>query len=253
MPCYSYTTQACAHRGDSYCAPENTLPAFELALAKGAAQVEFDVRATRDGALVVIHDSTVDRTTDGTGRVSALTLSEIRALDAGGWKDTHYTGTRIPLLSEVLSLMRPGVLVNCQLYVGPEHVAEVIEEIRSHELVDQVFLACGAAQMAEARRLEPRLRLCNLEGQRGPDSDYPQRVIASGAQFIQLCGWADCMADVVEDLHRHGITVNFFGTEDPQLMRRLIEARVDYVLTDHLDLMHAVMREYGIAPNPGAR
>ncbi|NPV49548.1 MAG: glycerophosphodiester phosphodiesterase [Armatimonadetes bacterium] len=250
MPSSSYNTRACAHRGDSYCAPENTLPAFELALAKGAAQVEFDVRATRDGELVVIHDRTVDRTTDGTGEVSALTLSELRSLDAGAWKDPHYAGTRIPLLAEVLSLMRPGVLVNCQLYVGPEHVEQVIGRIRAHGLLGQAFLACGAAQMTEARRVEPRLRVCNLEGQRGPDSDYPQRVIASGAQFIQLCGWADCMADVVKELHDHGITVNFFGTEDPVLMRRLIEAGVDYVLTDHLDLMHAVMQEYGIAPTP---
>lgn len=249
----TYHTQACAHRGDNHCAPENTLRAFELALGKGAAQIEFDVRATGDGQLVVIHDKTVDRTTDGSGPVSELTLAEVRALDAGSWLDVQYAGTRVPLLTEVLAAVRPGTLVNCQLYVGPEHVERVISQIREYGLVEQAFLACEAAQMAEARRLEPALRICSLQGQRGPDSDYPQRVIASGAEFIQLCGWAECLPEVVDDLHAHGITVNYFGTEDPALMRRLIEARVDYVLTDHLDLMHEVMGEYGITPAPLAR
>jgi len=190
----------------------------------------------------------VDRTTDGSGAVADLTLAEVRALDAGYWKDSRYAGVRVPLLGEVLALVRPGVLVNCQLYLEPEHVERVIGEIRAHGLTGQVFLACGAAQMAEARRIEPRLRICSLEGQRGADSDYPDRVVAAGAGFIQLRGWAEVMPEVVERLHSHGVMVNYFGTQDPALMRRLIEARVDYVLTDHLDLMHEVMAEYGIAP-----
>lgn len=243
-----YLTQACAHRGDNHEAPENTVPAFSLALEKGAAQIEFDVRTTRDEQLVVIHDPTVDRTTNGTGAVSDLTFDEIRSLDAGAWKGEAFVGVQIPTLDEVLSLVGPGVEVNCQLYLDPQYTGVVIGRILAHGLKAQTFLACPAAHLHEARRIEPGLRICSLEGQRGADSDYPDITIALGAEYIQICGWSDCLPEVVTRLHAHHVKVNFFGTEDAALMRRLIEARVDYVLTDYLDLMHDVMAEYGLQP-----
>lgn len=241
-------TCACAHRGDNYCAPENTLPAFELAIAKGAHQIEFDLRVTRDERLIVIHDETVDRTTNGSGKTTDLTLEQIRTLDAGSWKSPAFAGMRIPEFAEVLSLVPPGVLVNCQLYLEPQYVPSVIDQIRAFDLLDQCFLACMAAHIAVAREVEPGMQICSLEGQRGPDSDYPDQTIALGAQFIQLWGWADCLPEVVERLHRHRVTVNYFGTSEAPMMRRLTEAGVDYVLTDHLDLMHEVMGEYGVSP-----
>jgi glycerophosphoryl diester phosphodiesterase len=241
-------TKACAHRGDNHCAPENTLPAFALAIAKGAHQIEFDVRVSKDEQLVVLHDETVDRTTDGRGKTTDLTLAEIRALDAGSWKGESFAGTRIPTLAEVLALVPPGLDVNCQLYLDPAYVPLVIEEMRAQDVVSQCFLACPEAHLRVAREIEPTLRICNLEGQRGPDSDYPDTTIALGAEYIQLCGWHDSMPQVVEKLHRHGVTVNYFGTSDAAEMRQLIEAGVDYVLTDHLDLMLEVLAEYGVAP-----
>lgn len=241
-------TFACAHRGDNYCAPENTLPAFELALAKGAHQIEFDLRVTRDERLIVIHDETVDRTTNGSGKTTDLTLKQIRALDAGSWKSPAFAGVRIPEFAEVLSLVPPGVLVNCQLYLEPRYVPLVIDQTKAFGLLDQCFLACMAAHIAVAREVERGMQICSLEGQRGPDSDYPDQTIALGAQFIQLWGWADCLPEVVARLHRHGVTVNYFGTSEAPMMRRLTETGVDYVLTDHLDLMHEVMGEYGVSP-----
>lgn len=239
---------ACAHRGDNYCAPENTLPAFELAIAKGAHQIEFDVRVTQDEQLVVLHDETVDRTSNGSGKTTDLTLAAIRELDAGSWKAPEFAGTQIPTLAEVLALVPPGLPVNVQTYLEPRYVPLVIDEIRRHNLVRECFLACPAAHMRVAREIEPALRICNLEGQRGADSDYPDLTIEMGAEFIQICGWSDVLPAAVEKLHRHGVSVNFFGTEDAALMRRLIEAGVDYVLTDHLDLMLSVLGEYDIPP-----
>lgn len=244
----AYQTYACAHRGDNHCAPENTLPAFALALEKGAHQIEFDLQVTRDGELVALHDETVDRTTDGTGKISDLTLREAQALDAGSRKGKQFIGTRIPTFREILTLVPPGVLVNCQLYVTPEQVPLVVDQIKEFDLLEQCFLTANAAQIAAARAVEPDVLICNTEGERGPESDYPERTIAMGAQFLQIWGWADCLPAVVENLHRHGVTVNFFGTSEASMMRRLIEARVDYVLTDHLDLMHQTMAEYGLKP-----
>jgi glycerophosphoryl diester phosphodiesterase len=96
-----------AHRGYSAIAPENTLPALAAAVLAGATFVEFDVRTTADGVPMVIHDRTVDRTTDGRGAVWELTFDELRALDAGSWFSPAYAETRVPRLGEVLDLLRP--------------------------------------------------------------------------------------------------------------------------------------------------
>lgn len=238
-------TYACAHRGDNWCAPENTLPAFALAIQKGAHQLEFDLRVTKDEQLIVIHDETVDRTSNGSGRTTDLTLAEVQALDAGGWKAPEYAGTRIPTFAELLEIVPDGPIMNVQLYLEPRYVPLVVAEIKRYGKVDQCFLACDRPHAEVARALEPNLRWCNLEGQRGPDSEYPDLTIQWGAQFIQLWGWADCMPEVVDKLHAHGVTVNYFGTSDADEMRQLIGAGIDYILTDHLDLMLQVLEGQG--------
>lgn len=92
-----------AHRGDSSAAPENTLPALSSSAAVGSEYLEVDIRVSKDGVPIVIHDSTVDRTTDGTGVVAEMTFDQLRALDAGSWFDETFAATRIPTLDEVLA------------------------------------------------------------------------------------------------------------------------------------------------------
>jgi len=94
-----------AHRGASAAAPENTLPAFQLAMRQGADGIELDVHLTADGIPVVIHDETIDRTGTGTGRVADMRLDQLRKYDFGVWKDPSFAGTRIPTLSDVLMLL----------------------------------------------------------------------------------------------------------------------------------------------------
>ena len=131
-----------AHRGSSAEAPENTLPAFEAAVRRGADAIELDVRLTADGAPVVIHDATLDRTTDGTGPVSSQTLADLRAVDAGrnftpdGGRTHPYRGrgTQIPTLGEVLwTFPRMSVLLE-------------IKEAEAQEAVRRVLLQDGAAE-----------------------------------------------------------------------------------------------------------
>src|SRR5438067_170423 len=97
-----------AHRGGALEVPENTLAAFRYAISIGMSWVELDVQMSSDGALVVIHDETVDRTTDGTGAVGSLTFEELRRLDAGSWFGQQYEGEVIPMLREVLDLCIPN-------------------------------------------------------------------------------------------------------------------------------------------------
>ncbi len=107
-----------AHRGASAYAPENTLEAFELAIAQGADVIELDVRLTRDGELVVMHDAFVERTTNGRGEVRLMTLDEILVLDAGYWFGETWRGTRVPTLREVLERLADRALVDVELKDG---------------------------------------------------------------------------------------------------------------------------------------
>ncbi len=134
-----------AHRGDSFHAPENTLPAFEQAIQKGADGVELDAKLTADGHVVVIHDSTVDRTTDGNGRVASLTLEAIRKLDAGKWFDEKFTGTKVPLLEEAFETIGRDKLINIELknYSTPYNglALKVCELIKRHDNYGQILLS----------------------------------------------------------------------------------------------------------------
>ncbi|NCB35336.1 MAG: hypothetical protein EOM58_04765 [Clostridia bacterium] len=94
----------CAHRGFNMVAPEDTLPAFALAVAMGAQEIELDLWVSKDGHLIVCHDPSVDRTSNGTGFIKDLTLKEIKALDAGSWFSPSFKGVTYPLFEEVLDL-----------------------------------------------------------------------------------------------------------------------------------------------------
>ncbi len=239
---------ACAHRGDCRVAPENTMPAIRLAVEKGAHQIEFDVQMSKDGRLVIMHDHALDRTTNGKGPVRDLTFDELRRLDAGSWKGEQFCGTKIPTFREVVQAVPPQILLNCHLRHAPGLAAKVTRQIVEMGRLDQCFLACGTQQAAEARAVCTKIKICNMSGQRGPNSDYPDRTIAMRADFIQLHGWHDSMPAVVAKLRKHGITVNYFGTDEAPMMRRLIESGVNYILTDSLDVMLKVLAEYGVEP-----
>lgn len=156
-----------AHRGASRYAPENTLPAFELAARQGADGIELDVHLTRDGQLVVIHDETLERTTNGAGWVKDYTLAELQALRA----DNHMPGfaeTRIPTLAEVLDFVRgTPMLVNIELktsilwYAGIEQ--KTVALVQAMGLADRViYSSFNHYSIAQVRRLDPAARTAYL-------------------------------------------------------------------------------------------
>ena len=132
-----------SHRGLVRHAPENTVASFEAAVALGLS-IELDVYQTRDGELVVIHDNTVDRTTDGTGKIGELTLVQIRKLDAGGWFHPRYRGLQVPTLDEAFSAIRkrkrePVTIALNMKVISPDIEKKIVRVIRKHKLFDQVF------------------------------------------------------------------------------------------------------------------
>jgi glycerophosphoryl diester phosphodiesterase len=232
------TAQISAHRGDVAVAPENTLPAFESAVKKGARQIEFDVDLTKDDALVIMHDVTVDRTTDGTGKVTDLSFAEIRALDAGVKFSEIFKGTRVPTLREVLEVIPPGILCNVHLKGNTELARKAALLIQEMGRLDQCFLACELESVAAAREVVPAIKTCNMSRQAGNRAGYIEATIANKCEFIQLHhrDGHDNLEAEVKRLHDAGVTVNWFGANDAPLIERLHRAGVDYILTDQLDL-----------------
>ena len=131
-----------AHRGFSETYPENTMEAFRAAIAVGVDQIETDVRITKDGELVLIHDDLVDRTTNGAGKVEDMTLAELRALDAGIKKDARFAGARIPLLKELFELVKdhPTMTLDLELKEYPTEGREAI----AFEVCDRVLAMADA-------------------------------------------------------------------------------------------------------------
>ncbi len=237
----------CAHRGAMSTHPENTLSALQEAVRLGAQMIEFDIQLTKDGALVLMHDATVDRTTDGKGKVGDLTLAELKALDAGSKLDKRFAGTRIPTFEEALAVFPRNVWLNCHLKCGAavgEATAKVIEKTgRKH----QAFLAAMGPSAKAARTAVPDILICNMERQ-GDSMEYAKDTIAMKAEFIQLLGKGEVPVEAVRLLNMAGVRVNYYHDESPEGLRRQWQAGVNFPLANDLATALPVAWEFGIEP-----
>ena len=148
------------HRGAPREAPENTLSSFELAIRQGADLIELDLHMSADKQLVVIHDDTVDRTTDGTGLVRDLSLVELRALDAGSWLRPKFRGERIPTLSEALDLTAGRVGLVVELKHGAERYPDIEGSLARaiearNRLDDVIVISRNGAAIERINRINP--------------------------------------------------------------------------------------------------
>jgi glycerophosphoryl diester phosphodiesterase len=177
-----------AHRGLSAGMPENTLPAFRHALDIGADAIELDLRPTADGQPVVIHDPTVDRTTNGTGTVSAMTLRQIQALDAGSKAGPGFAGERVPSYADVLTQLGP---TRARLVIDIKtsrnmSLADIIRLTREHGMVDRVIVAVRTLEdLRRIKALEPRIQTLALI----PTPITIDAFADAGADVIRL--WSD--------------------------------------------------------------
>ncbi len=151
-----------AHRGASAHAPENTLASFDLALSQGADVIELDTRLSEDGEVVVIHDPTVDRTTNGHGRVAQLSLTELRSLDAGSFFSEKYRGQKIPLLEEVFEAVGKSMFINVELKNYAALHVSLIEKVcalvTKHDMGKRViFSSFLASNLKRAKHLLPEV------------------------------------------------------------------------------------------------
>ncbi len=238
----------CAHRGASKTHPENTLSSFRAAVKAGAQMIEFDVFLTKENQMVVLHDANVDRTTNGTGKVSDLTLAEIKKLDAGSWKAPEFSGEQIPTLEEVLSIMPYNIWLNVHLKGDGRLSILVANLIKNQGRLHQTFLACSAVAARQAKEAVPGILICNMERQESAH-EYVIGTIKANADFIQLTrsDYPEFTADV-KKLKESGIKVNYYGTDAPETIRMLFENGVDFPLVNDIVGLIDIVREQNIKP-----
>ena len=218
-----------AHRGENGIFPENTVPGFQEAVRLGASQVEFDVRRTKDGRLIIMHDASVDRTTNGQGQVAELTFDEIRALDAGIKKGERFAGTKVPTFEEALDCLPLNIWINVHTSASsPEEIAGIIvEKNRQH----QAFIACGRKAADAVRKEYPGFLICNMERQGEDVSRYIRETIEWKCNFLQLTVLGT--PGEMRALKDAGVRINYFFARNPQHFRELVEAGVDFPLVDN--------------------
>lgn len=233
--------QVVAHRGNSSVAPQNTLAALEAAWRAGADSIEIDLQLSADGAAVVIHDDTVDATTDGSGAVHDLDLVELRRLDAGSWFSPAYTGQRVPTFAEVTAFLvaRRGIDLLLELKGDwpADGVRGVVGAIREAGLGDRVIVqSFSTTTVAVLADVAPDLRRGLLVGE-------------AGEGLLELCAALGVMAcnphgellrthpELLPALHGAGLQVMVWTANEPEQWAALTAAGVDAIITDRPDAL----------------
>lgn len=231
-----------AHRGDSANAPENTLASFRLALANGADGIELDVMFSADQKLVVIHDDTLDRTTNGHGLVGATPSDAIRELDAGSRFGEKFKGEPVPLLDEVFAEFGGKFLINVELknYKTPKDQLPdfVVALIKKHGLSESVMLSSfNGRNLPRAKTLAPEIRtgLLTLPGILG----LPMRGVLGRRYAADDLHpfYRDVSARLVQSRHNLGQRVNVWTVDEPEDLRRMQSFGVDMIICN--DPSHA--------------
>lgn len=254
-----------AHRGGAGLAPENTMPAFRAAVDRWEADVlEMDVRATADGEIVVLHDETVDRTCDGTGRVADLRWSELRRLDAGyrfrdpdGRFSFRGRGVRIPRFEEVLQAF-PEIRLNVDSKT-PDAAGGLVDLVRRHGAEHRVLIAASEESHRAAAR--------GYEGPWGASRNQVRwfwvmhrvglprfcRIRADALQVpVEWQGRTIVTPSFLNAAHRANVPVHAWTIDRVEEMRRLLDWGVDGIQTDRPDrLARVLVEETGRPPPPG--
>jgi len=225
---------AVAHRGASAVAPENTVAAFDEAVRMGAKAVEFDLRLSSDGVPVVLHDETVNRTTNGTGPVAKLSQFELLRLDAGSWMHVRFVGTRIPTLAEALLAIGPHARPVIELKV-PVPADVLLPMLRRFDLEQEALVISFEESWLRPLRKTSRDLALGLLADRWT-GDLPQRARGLAAEVIGL--HVDALGTAqVGACEAQGLEVWCYTANDVGLVAACAAMGVTGIITDRPDLI----------------
>jgi len=240
-----------SHRGANREAPENTLPAFEKALEYNVDGFENDVHLTKDGVLVVVHDDTVDRTSNGTGTVCEMTFDELRALDFGGWYAPEFAGTKIPTLAEFFALCGPLKVINVEIKKDPgnwkEAAVAVVRLAKEMGVFDKLIISSFSMSLLQACLAEdPAARVCFLYAM---DIKEEHEVLfddpVAFAKKYNLYAFHPialmCSEEFIAQCHEAGIVVNPYTINHKEGIEAIRDWGADGIITDEPGLAMEVV------------
>jgi len=246
----AYRPLSVAHRGHSIAYPENTLEAYRKAIELGVEMIECDVNITRDGTLVMMHDSTLDRTTTGSGRVSASTWEDVQRLDAGKKFKPEFSGVRVPSAEETLLLYKETGILSCFEVKGADGdesdriALGLVDFFIKHNMLDKAFLSSyhhEALHLAKSKCSELLLAPERLPDDAPPDpSDAVRQAKVFDAPVIQH-QYTVLNEDVVRALHEQEIAVWSWSTTDEGSLVFSIDIGADALMGDDVELMLEVL------------
>jgi glycerophosphoryl diester phosphodiesterase len=231
-----------AHRGAAGYAPENTIAGFDLAVDMKTDYIEIDVQRSKDGELVVIHDTTVDRTTDGTGRVGDLTLQQLQSLDAGSWKGDSFAGESIPTFDEILERYhgKVGILIELkapELYPGiEEQVAEALiernlDQAQNEKIIIQSF---NFQSMKKMDQLLPKVPIGVLTSNRTHTTQEALKEFSTYAEWFNP-SYGIVTEEVVDKVHGLDMQIGSWTVRSQEAADFLFDMNVDAIITDYPD------------------
>lgn len=230
--------QVQAHRGASGYAPENTLPAFQMAVDMNADGIECDIHLSKDGHFIVCHDETVDRTSNGTGLISEMTLDEIKALDFGKKFDEKYAGTTAPTLEEMLDVVKGMNVINIEIKeFGKDRDEEAIlhkfyEILASYGIVDRVIVSSFDARLLKhLKTLHGDVYTCFLYGKLKRSAYYSQKL---GCDAIHPY-FGHLSHHTVRSAHKRSMKVNAWTANSADEISKVIALGCDGVITNYPD------------------
>ncbi len=231
------------HRGNVKHTPENTIPAFVKAIELGVDLIEMDVRQTKDGELVILHDITVNRTTDGHGNVFDMTLSEIKKLDAGSWFGDEFKGTRIPTLKEALDTIKDKALPDIDFKGGDPQI--LVELLRNEGLLGKITMYCGNWNlMKETLQIDNgfMVRPSVPVGFAG----LPTVLDKVNPPIINI-DWMQFSERLVRDVHLSGRAsfVNAMSHDNAFGIGAMVNTMPDYIQTDEMEILMPLLRAKG--------
>ena len=235
------------HRGNSSIAPENTMPAFVSSSRAGAEYFEIDIYMSADGVPVVMHDGTVDRTTDGTGAITALTIDEIRQLDAGSWFAPAFAGTKVPTLEDVLTHVANGgsdVVIEYKGDWSVEDTQVTVDLIEQMGVESKVYAqSFSTTSVANFATVAPELPVGWLTG--GIDESIVATAKQIGADAINP---SSATAESVALAHENDLGVFVWTQDNPAAWASLTAMGVDGIITNRPDALRGWMQRYNQAP-----